>query len=56
MSTASKRFQEVEKSGKFILIEGIDYIPPPHTPIPPPPTKTWDRYTHEKEANATAPP
>ena len=22
---ASKRFQEVEKSGKFILIEGIDY-------------------------------
>ena len=23
---ASKRFQEVEKSGKFILIEGIDYI------------------------------
>ena len=26
MPTASKRFQEVEKSGKFILIEGIDYI------------------------------
>ena len=25
MPTASKRFQEVEKSGKFILIEGIDY-------------------------------
>ena len=25
MPMASKRFQEVEKSGKFILIEGIDY-------------------------------